>query len=404
LSIEELLSLFDHINFTNPDSSDYIPPQRVKLDGAPSTVEKLKGGIQLLIDRIKNQSPYTAVPSNEEERKKWYQQLEYVLKKVIELSKEKESSDKMLVSMELMRLGAAGNNCGSRWLREGQDIIQSLLGNWDQAIANQGINGKIDFWLDTYKTGIVQQLTLDFTSQMGRAMQPHIFHYVGKVMMDQGIALSNDMMIDTHDAFLSEVEQRIGKQTVINQINSYFLPLPFAHFIKGKIEEELMVNPNFSESIVNTMRGYGETQISQEFQVLDNSLEEKKLEYGIKKTQELLANAQAQNAMLNNDTALIAQLEKANPHLKVANMQFKQQLKTFSNEQKQQLLIENNKNIQQHKNWLNNQNQFSAQLKDMGTVRATQELRSAKDEKIDAWLSDKRLLTMDPTSNIPKIS
>jgi hypothetical protein len=392
IQTNDLLTLFDDINFTNANQANYINPHNLQLDGEITTPEHLREGIRLILERMENNTEYVGVPHNEEERRKWYQRLGYVLKAVIKAAR--ESSEKTLVSSELLRLGAAGHNCGPRWLGEGKDVLTTLT-DWGQVIENDKFESQIDSWIDQYKEGIMQQLTLDFTPRIGRIMQPHIFNYIGKVMKDQRIAYPSETMIDLNDYYMPR--QHISEAEIKEKIDTYFDPLKFADFIQGRLNEKLQTQPNFNYTVVDLMNAYAGSMLSNELRVLENSLEEKKLEYGIKETEDLLKNRQIQKVILSGDADKIKSLGKENPLLV---MQLRQMVKAFDDEDKARV----DTDIENCEKWLQDKVTYSSELKAMGAERATSQLVSAKDDKINKFFEEKNLLTCDKVTDLRKIT
>ena len=89
ISLDQLFTSFDKINFTEPDQPGYVPPSTCSDDGKLEPPAHFRKGLETLInERIAKLEEYTAVPKDPNERAAWYAQLEKLLKEVIRLSEE----------------------------------------------------------------------------------------------------------------------------------------------------------------------------------------------------------------------------------------------------------------------------------------------------------------------------
>ena len=162
-----------------------------------------------------------------------------------------------------MRIGAAGHHCGGRWVNDSRAAINAISGKWEVDVEKQGLQGTFAAWINNYKEGVLESLTLLFTPRIGRVFQPHIFNYMAKRLVEYGIELPNADVIDLNDPLIPDLEMSDSdNEKIKHKFDEYFGMMALSKFITDKINEELKLNRGpFTDLVVNTMRDFAETQI-----------------------------------------------------------------------------------------------------------------------------------------------
>jgi len=402
IHLDELLNLYDSINFTSKEKLYFVDPKSLTMDGDKAYVKMGKNGIQLLLSRIENKQEYEGVPDDELERHEWYIRLTHAIKLFISLAK--NESDKLLVSNELIRLSMAGHKCGGRWFKESVDCIKALSSNYTLKI--EGLSELIAFWMEEYKQGVMEAITMDFASEIGNSLQPHIFNLVASMMKSENIPLSNEMTIDLQDDLIPQ--ELLSDDEIKIQLQTYLNPIKLAKFLKDKINEELLLKPNLGLEVLVPLKEYAANQHQMEIQELENSIELKKIEFGVKNATASLNNNLMIQAILTDNQSAIANFKKTQP------LQFRPLLQELSipeteennSHKRKRELIEpiddqrlakkqkNESEISKYTALLQNQEEYTEELKALGNNNAYQEIRFAKDNLINEYLEDQKLVTI----------
>jgi len=402
IHLDELLNLYDSINFTSKEKLYFVDPKSLTMDGDKAYVKMGKNGIQLLLSRIENKQEYEGVPDDELERHEWYIRLTHAIKLFISLAK--NESDKLLVSNELIRLSMAGHKCGGRWFKESVDCIKALSSNYTLKI--EGLSELIAFWMEEYKQGVMEAITMDFASEIGNSLQPHIFNLVASMMKSENIPLSNEMTIDLQDDLIPQ--ELLSDDEIKIQLQTYLNPIKLAKFLKDKINEELLLKPNLGLEVLVPLKEYAANQHQMEIQELENSIELKKIEFGVKNATASLNNNLMIQAILTDNQSAIANFKKTQP------LQFRPLLQELSipeteennSHKRKRKLIEpiddqrlakkqkNESEISKYTALLQNQEEYTEELKALGNNNAYQEIRFAKDNLINEYLEDQKLVTI----------
>lgn len=254
VDIGELADLFKTIKFSDTPMPGHIDRNRLADNGTPITIDDVREGIDKIVTHIREATPYTAVPRDETMRKKWYADLEIRLKHVIKAMK--ESEEEALVFGELINIGAGGHRCGSRWRRDIKGANTALKGDLLAAAAeeNLSLETTVGLWIDRYKQAVMENLTRKFVPLVGASMEPHIYNYIGKVLLAGRVALSSEIKdgIDLNDSLISTVELEISEARVLFEFTSCLDPLKIVlgvhdyptdgsliDFFRNRVEEQL---------------------------------------------------------------------------------------------------------------------------------------------------------------------
>ena len=114
------MNLFNSLNYQNPNEPDYLDPHQIydeELDMCV-TVEDQKEALEDFLLRVVNRTPYLSLPNKEkkpEEFERVYQQLETMLRHILEKIKTEPPQEKALY---LNMLAISGRKCGTRNIQE----------------------------------------------------------------------------------------------------------------------------------------------------------------------------------------------------------------------------------------------------------------------------------------------
>jgi len=387
IEIDELLTLFEAINFTDKTSPGFIDSSKLNLDGEPTRIQTLRKGMKLLLKYIAKQENHLGVPKDDHERIQWYKKLEIALKHVIKLAN--ESSELTTVNNEISNIGAVGYRCGSRWMKESSDAIKNLKDNITPDI--EGINELIYSWLEGYIQGIVEQMILEYSEVVGRSLQPHLFNYIAKVMIGEGFSLSN-MIVDIDDVFIPDLIKQIPHDEIKERINTYFIPINLAKFIRNQIHDLLKIKPAFGDLILIPFQEYAERKLEPKIKEIYHSLEKKQLINGIIKVNSLLNENRILDAILNDNKI---ELELINRTDRMTLVRLSQVIKGLEQEEKLTKMEEVALNLNYYKSLLENREEFKEDIKTLGNLVANNQIRFEIDELVNEYLESENLVRVN---------
>lgn len=186
-SVDELLKLFDTINFTDPNEPGYINPSTLKDDGEPVNKDQLKGYLSQFVSRIQNKEPFLGTPSKEDKKtlSQYYENLETIVRHVI--ASLKTDPDKESVARALIDLAVAGNHCGGRYIGEAMAIYQLRC----TSVNNEEILPRII-------SKIVQRLQQGAVEQvMGNWREVHAYNRIISTIGKDRSIRGSDQVIDS---------------------------------------------------------------------------------------------------------------------------------------------------------------------------------------------------------------
>jgi hypothetical protein len=321
--IAELFVLFDKINFTNPDGKDYIDPTTVRYRGTFVKSDDLRAGFSKIIEHIKNNLAYNAVPNDEKERFKWYRQLEYALKLFIQLSN--NSSETYTISKRLISLAASAATefCGTVWRNEAIEAIEALENkNFEEK--PQGLVNQLIQWCDERKMFTMEKITegILYHNLNTISNQVHIYNGVAKKMIELGFKLPNLNSVQLNDPW-TPIWSNYPSFNVEEHIKSYFNFFDVSGFILHKINNELykkindklILNLNFINLLLENFYVYAESKLQIEMEAIENSLKEKQKELGLKKVKNLIEEKHMDIAILHNSEEAEVTFKNSNKSL-----------------------------------------------------------------------------------------
>lgn len=126
IDINELLDIFDKIDFENMESPWYVNPTMLTNDGLPATVEEFTQGITQLIENIAERLHALGVPVKLEAREVFYQKLERLLSHVIHGLKTEEDTRTTITNT--LDIAESSLHCGTRWMGDSIRIFYTQKG------------------------------------------------------------------------------------------------------------------------------------------------------------------------------------------------------------------------------------------------------------------------------------
>lgn len=414
VSLDRLLTLFDAINFSNPEMPFYVNPQYLTIDGVKKDIKDLRKGIETLLNYIKGRIIYQGVPhdsknpEDEEIRENWYLRLEGQLQEILKLFDIEEN--KPLIANELIRLGMAGDNCGTRWVNESADIILSLKANLPKV---DNIYDLTLGFISDYIREIIGQLTMEYTPELEGMMQPHYFNYIAKIFSKIG-QLPSDVGFDEDDDMLTSDD--LPKDIIKDKVREFLHPLRIAKFVQDKIAETLKTKPILGELILIPFTEYATLKLKKQIKAIEDTLKEKQISCGLSIAGFKLKNCKITKAILEEDTTAILLFKKTDA-LKV--LEIKQTLtkqaseKEKSNKRKatteliegaqrggkkhktsEEVMYDENVNeLKKYEFYLHNPAEFSEELATLGSTIAHQNIRFEIEELISSYLAENNLCT-----------
>ena len=305
---EEILDLFDKINFTDPAKQPYFDlTQRNKKgefilsnDGLQTSKEELRKGLETLNKRIEEEAGYIGVPTDPIKRKEYYDKLSKAQKTFIGLAK--KSEDKARTQREVFAYAVDSLHCGGRWTKGAVAGIKTETGGWDQEIASQGVEGVTDSWIAGLKTGTLE----DVTRFHRTILEPHFFNFVGTVMLGEGVTFPDSVDIDVND---SPPWDQGYSDLIKEQFMANFTPDKLTEFIHGQIQDQLHIQPTFMDNVIGVLRSYGEKQeqLADKMKDFDQTLDKKKLEYGTQEAADQLTKAKIFQAITSESDLMTIQ-------------------------------------------------------------------------------------------------
>jgi hypothetical protein len=300
IEITKLFEIFDKFNFTDPTRKDFIHPDTIKYRGKSVTTDELRAGLFKIIEHTINNLPYSAVPSDENERFKWYRQLEYALKLFIQLSSNSTDTFTIFQRLKNLACSAATELCGTVWRNEAHEAIDVLQENIE--IKQQDFVSKISQFFDELKINALYNIPKEILNRGLNtvANEVHIFNGIAIKMREMGFNLPHISSIDFKDPW-TPIWANYRSYNVEYHIISYFNFINASLFILNRFKDELKSNPSFSNDLVENFHVYAESQLKTEMAVIDKSLKEKQKQFGLKKAVAFVTIKQMDIAIINDD-------------------------------------------------------------------------------------------------------
>lgn len=119
---ENLLRMFQEINFSDPSGEDYLDPKTLTKEGKQTTVEVLASSLIFFVSRlnIDRHIEWDAVPHDPEEQKKFKLNLRAYLSHIIFALK--NEPNRHLRNDMVYQIAESGDLCGRRW----QNVVQQI--------------------------------------------------------------------------------------------------------------------------------------------------------------------------------------------------------------------------------------------------------------------------------------
>lgn len=268
--IDECLTMFDQINFTQANKPDYVDPRRLKDDDDSISVESLKGGLRQLIGSMRAQTLAFA-PRDPREKEKFYRDMTLYLLHSIVVLRGRPAGDR---SAYLIPLAAAGIHCGSKTFETMQDMYYKLTGA-KQIIDGDTLEGGLIKLLAARRTEILKSETLKILQKKygaerhGWQINVHIlgqvFKTVGKrfnvseaeahQFQDGYRGVLDFQSQADQDALYENCLKAYTSTVIINEIYQHIEGIA-GHPRTIKLEFRELINTWYKDEIVKDSKGY----------------------------------------------------------------------------------------------------------------------------------------------------
>lgn len=262
--LDQLLFLFDCINFTDSSKPGYIDSGSLKKDSTPVTYSKVRDGMVTLVETVKNRSfPFLGVPERLIKREKWYCQLELVLKNcVLAIDRYQNEDEEALlnVSRELILIAVSGLCCGTRMRDQAKESLLKLRNTPLLTVPQGEVKETIDRWTDQFKFETAKEVA--FSLEFGYGNEYHTFGYVIKSLLKSDIKFSakslekvdlQDPLIDTYENLSPEEVSHIYLEKVH--------PMSFLMAIKNHLIRTFENYPLFCSDCLDSLKVFTEQKI-----------------------------------------------------------------------------------------------------------------------------------------------
>ncbi len=172
IDLDELIPLFDTINFHNPELPDYIDPKRIENDSGRMCNVRAKDCLKTLVANIKDKSFILGAPNDESERIAYYDYLEKLLKVIIYKIKQGH----LLINVQnniLIRIATAGDHCAARYTGE---ILESYCRATETEVSTSNIENDILKKLQTMRHGLIHEILTESHSWLPAPLHVHMLN------------------------------------------------------------------------------------------------------------------------------------------------------------------------------------------------------------------------------------
>lgn len=223
ICIDELLEMFDQINFKDPKKPGYLNPNSLKLDGCAVTVEKLRGLLINYIHNVKYRIAFQGTPpSNKPDKlEKFYREIENALKNCIYELKICEDPD--VVSSYVRDLAVVGAFCGGRFRTEPYAIYDLLQMRKNQNANN--LDSLIEQIVASQKYFAFQATVKHFMAvfQVPANYEVHFYSSCMKILGEE-LGISDRGMSDFRDPYGFDRKVSAFRKQMSNFYRSHFKP------------------------------------------------------------------------------------------------------------------------------------------------------------------------------------
>ncbi len=162
-----LATILSKINFTLSHRADYINPERLIDDmGGKLTAASVKKFLNYMIKSIKEKLSYRGVPDSYEAKRKWYWNLESLLRNAIlimrdrldSLPLEEQAKYTFDISTLVLEFAKTTGHCGGRWIDEANILYGVVSGRLD-VLFDGDLVTVLHKILDNLKVGIVEAMS-----------------------------------------------------------------------------------------------------------------------------------------------------------------------------------------------------------------------------------------------------
>ncbi len=167
----DLLTMFDQINFTNSSGPNYYNPNYLLNDGKLTTPAQTRKHLLEFLRCMKEEARHSGVPDDSSERKKYYHNLKALI--THNLVAMRSLNDPGTTRDFVIALAHAGKYCGGRW--KGEALQQYALLHQHIALPdNATLEDVFLRWMDEWKTNIVAGMAQKPTNTGVHPHWPHL--------------------------------------------------------------------------------------------------------------------------------------------------------------------------------------------------------------------------------------
>lgn len=179
---DELIEMFDKINFDRKDGPGYFDPTALKDDGVSITKAQARSGIQDFVDKVKRGPSYA--PDNPIEKAKYIDILQRWVKNSIVLLRQKPEH---LRPGLLLKFATAGRHCGGQIYPVAQDIYMQLSES-TVSYETETLQGYIATELAKVRKGIFESIfnKMAGTHPQSSHIYQHAMKYAGSAFKVEG--------------------------------------------------------------------------------------------------------------------------------------------------------------------------------------------------------------------------
>jgi hypothetical protein len=308
--IEELLQIFDRINFTLPAGQDYIDPNSIKVRGKIIKVEDIKAGLITLINHINHNKPFRAIPKDENECFNWYRQLEYALKLFLKVSN--ESPDNYTQAKRVISIAGTVSlqYCATAWKDEAIEAIQAF--QEINEIKPDGVINHLISWFDDYKKLIMHAITkrILFRNLNVPGNEVHIYNGIAQKMLEKGFQLPSSDTLDLKDPLTPIWTTYSPRFDIDQEISRAFKFFHVSSNISKRITNELATNPHFSGQLLEYFKDIAHINLREKMQGIEESLNAKRKIFGLSQVKLRLEETKMDIAVLTQDSSKMAEFSQ----------------------------------------------------------------------------------------------
>ena len=239
--LDKLEDFFDAINFTNPTVPGYKNPLTLLDEGLTTNPVELKGGINLLVRRVKAREPYLGTPQiNTPELTEFYDKFEAYLKNIGQLIEGLDDPSEK--ATHLIDIAIIGLHCGGK-IGEAASLYRILSGQ-----LAEGYETQVCDVLRDYRLGIIEDWA---TKGRGTTYEVHRFnHYM--YLLGKALHLPEADSFTKPDSYASIT---LTPEEALSKFSEIYYPSALIDFTQDFILDSLKIKST-REACVDWIRDH----------------------------------------------------------------------------------------------------------------------------------------------------